>query len=47
MSQSKIQKFGDTIVTVKPNSHKEIAEGELIMKLNRCQNENGLARNIV
>ena len=37
MSRTKIKKSTSqyTIVTVKPNSNKEIVEGELVMKINR------------
>ena len=33
--KSKRVQVNDTIVTVKPNSNKEIVEGELVMKINR------------
>ena len=45
--KSKIVQINDTIVTVKPNSNKEIVGGELVMKINRRENEHGLVRNIV
>ena len=43
MSRTKIEKSTSqyTIVTVKPNSNKEIVEGELVMKINRRENEHG------
>ena len=49
MSRTKIEKSTSqyTIVTVKPNSNKEIVEGELVMKINRRENKHGLVRNIV
>ena len=45
--KSKRVQVNDTIVTVKPNSNREIVEGELVTKINRRENEHGLVRNIV
>ena len=46
-AKSKKVQVNDTIVMGKPNSDKQIVEGELVMKINRHKNEHGLVRNIV
>ena len=45
--KSKRVQVNDTIVTVKPSSINEIVQGELVMKINRRENEHGLVRNII
>ena len=45
-AKSKRVQVNNIIVTVKQNSNKEIVEVELVMKINRRENEYGLVRNI-